>query len=59
MAATTTLEGNLDNKPLQPALKGKVESALKTALEGELKAAAIVPTHHFSITHYSVVYTQV
>jgi hypothetical protein len=58
MAATTTFEGNVDNKPLQPAVKAKVESALKSALESEI-TSVIVPTHHFSITHYSVVYDKV
>ncbi len=58
MAAKVTVEGKIDDKSLPPAIASKVEGALKSALESELKVPGLVPTHHFSITHYSVVYTQ-
>jgi hypothetical protein len=58
MAEKATIEGKIDDKPLPPAIASKVEGALKNALASELKTAGIIPTHHFSVTHYSVVYTQ-
>ena len=59
MAEKATIEGKIDDKPIPHALASKVEGALKSALESELKVPGLVPTHHFSVTHYSVVYTQV
>jgi len=58
MAAKITLDGKIDDKPMPAALKTKVESALKSSLESELKVGGIVPTHHFSVTHFSIVYDQ-
>jgi hypothetical protein len=58
MAEKATLEGKIDDKPIPHAVASKVEGALKNALTSELKTAGIIPTHHFSVTHYSVVFTQ-
>jgi hypothetical protein len=58
MAQKVTIEGKIDDKPIPHELKTKVEHALKGSLESELKVAGFVPTHHFSVTHYSVVYDQ-
>jgi|HubBroStandDraft_6_1064221.scaffolds.fasta_scaffold1300946_1 hypothetical protein len=56
MAQKITVEGKIDDKPLPPELKTKVQNALKSSLETELKTPGLVPSHHFSVTHYSVVY---
>jgi hypothetical protein len=59
MAEKVTIEGKIDDKPMPQALKTKVQDALKTALQAELTVKGPnTPTHHYSITHYSVVFDQ-
>ncbi len=58
MAEKVTLEGKIDDKPIPNELKTKVQNALKTSLAAELKVPGLVPSHHFSVTHFSIVYDQ-
>jgi hypothetical protein len=57
--STATVEGTIDSTPLSPAVKSKVQTALKSSLESELTVVGIVPSHHASITHFSITWDQV
>lgn len=61
MAEKVTIDGKLDDKMMPTELKTKVQAALMSVLQKELtvKGPGIVPTHHFSVTHFSVVFDQV
>jgi hypothetical protein len=54
-----TVEGSIDNAPLAAGVKAKVQTALKSSLEAELTLVGIVPTHHASLTHFSITWDQV
>lgn len=58
MAGKATLEGNVDDKPIPAHVKAKVESTLQSAIEKELSVGGIVPSRHFSVTHFSVVFSK-
>ncbi len=55
MAERINIVGEVDGKPMANEMKVKVEGALKTALQQEISAQRIVGTHHYSVTHLSIV----
>jgi len=46
-----------DDKPLTPAVKTKVQNALRTALAEEFRIPTVVGGH-YSITHISIVFLE-
>ena len=58
--ARTTIVGEADGKPLSDDVKTKVQDALKSAIEKELipTVGGIVGTHHWSVTHGSIVFDE-
>ena len=58
MVPKITIDGKVDDKPMSHDVKAKVQDALKGALQKEFVPGSIVPNHHFSITHFSVVYDE-
>jgi hypothetical protein len=59
--STTAVVGEVDSKSLTKSQKTKVEHALKSVVESELIPAgggSIVGTHHWSVTHFSVVFEE-
>jgi hypothetical protein len=58
MAPKVTVDGKIDDKPLPQDLKARIETSLKSSIEKELKVGGIVPSRHFSITHFSIVFAE-
>ena len=59
---TAAVVGEVDGKALSKEQKSKVEHALKAVVESELippgGGGGIVGTHHWSVTHFSVVFDE-
>lgn len=54
MAQKVNIVGELDGKAISSDVKTRIQDALKKALTDEV--IGIVPTHHLSVTHFSIVY---
>ena len=59
--STTATVGEVDGKTLTKDQKSKVEHALKSVVQSELTpvgGGGIVGTHHWSVTHFSIVFEE-